>query len=623
VADNAQFTIDLGGDLASQAKSAADALTGLKDRIKSTQAETQGYRDALKNLKGSSDETKKAQEDLRGKIDTLKKSMVDSKASAQILRDKLVQLRQSTKDQASAAKEAAERAKALDGALRAAGGPVQSLRDRFEHLREVMGGGAVSAASLLVAGVAAVAVGVVALTAAVIGVAASFAHWIVEATDMARTLGLLQEAAAGSAENSAAMTSQIDAMARRVPTARAELQKMYEETYRLANFSTMSGQAIQSTYEAIAQSSAAMGQQVGAQIGEIITRSKQLGVVRIGRLDVLGTGLDYEKDLVAPLAKAMSKQETVTAEGMSKARLQLQIGGLKIADGAKLVADAVNKRFGDINLRQLLALDVQWKRLKETLVSFTRGINLEPLLKAVAHFFAMFNSENSVGAALKQIVELFGNGLVDAGAKSGPVLEHVFKQAVILAQDAIIAFLTVRNYLRDAFSVDVSDFTTDLKLVATTLERIVDLLPGVGLAVSGIKAAAALGSEVAQGIGHSKGGEAAGDLQARQMARLKELRASGMTAEIPESPAHADGGVVGKPAPGEFWASVAPGETIVPKGGAAPASAVNGKLELTLVVKGEGKSGPEIVGAMRTGSFLEELQHAFEVALGGQGIPTR
>jgi hypothetical protein len=34
--------------------------------------------------------------------------------------------------------------------------------------------------------------------------------------------------------------------------------------------------------------------------------------------------------------------------------------------------------------------------------------------------------------------------------------------------------------------------------------------------------------------------------------------------DVPTSPAHATGGLVGRPAPGEFWASVAPGEMILP-----------------------------------------------------------
>ena len=457
-------------------------------------------------------------------------------------------------------------------------------------------------------GLAAAAAGVVALTA-------KFAKWALVTADEARTLGLLQEAVAGSAENSAAMTSQIDAMARRVPTARGELQKLYEETYRLTNHTRMSGDAIQSTYEAIAQSSAAMGDSVGKQIGDLITRSAMWGKIRIGRLDVGGTGLDYEKDLVAPLAKAMHKVGPITGKEMAEARNQLAIGGLKMDAGAKFVADAINRRFGDINLRQLLSLDVQWRRLKETFVSFTRGINLEPLLKALDRFFAMFHEENSVGAALKELIEDLGNGMVGAAAKSGPKLEDFIKNllADVLFFEADI--IKAHGSLEAFFKTGADDLLTNLKEVyeiakdiATVLGWVNDVRNAAGGVVASI---ANRGQQItAEGLQEDA---------KRYRERAVPIEGGYKPHEIRESPAHAEGGIVGVPAPGEFWASVAPGEQIVPAGRPTGSSG----LVLNLTINATGKGGEEIAGALTETSFVEQFTHMLEGALIGAGIQVR
>lgn len=595
--NQATFDISLKGDLKAQSREAANALSELKTRLKDNQDAVEDYRAKLKALRSQSGDTTNAQRELKEKLDALKKTMGDQRAAASGLRDKLGELRAATKAQSASAKEAQERAKALETGMRAAGGPVQAMREHLKTLREALGGGNAGAV-LFAGGMALLVAAVAAASAAIVGGVVSLGKWAIGAADTARSLGLLQEATAGSAENSAAMTSQIDAMARRVPTARAELQQLYQETFRLANNSRMSGAAIQSTYEAIAQSSAAMGDSVGHQIGDLITRSKELGVVRIGRLDVQGTGLDYEKDLVAPLAKAMAKAGPVTAEGMNKARAQLAIGGLQMDAGAKFLADAVNKRFGSINLRQLLSLDVQWRRLKETFVEFTRGIHLEPLLEAVQHFFAMFNTENDVGAALKTIVEVLGNGIVDATAKGGPAVESFFKDLVIGAQELVIASLEGKESLLDLFKVDAKDLVADLRALVALLKGAAQLVRGVG-SVVGYTADAIIELGQRAGIGgDSPGGP-----------------------EVKTSPAHATGGVVGRPAPGEFWASVAPGETIVPAGASiAGGGGGQGGVTVNVTIHATGKGGEDIAKGITDSSFRAQLLETLTVALGSAGI---
>jgi predicted nucleic acid-binding Zn-ribbon protein len=638
----AQFTIDLKGDLRSQSKEASSALSELRDKIKGNQSEIDGYKSALKALKGSSDEVKAAQAELKTKLDAAKKSLEENKVSAQHLKDKLNELRAASRQQAAAAREQKEHSEKLTRAMQMAGGPVAKMASLTNTYKEAMKTG-YGPQIMMVGGVVAFTAACVAAMVAIIGTTVAFFKWTVGTADAARSLNLLQEAAAGSAENSAAMTSQIDAMARKVPTARDELQKLYQETYRLNNHTTMSGQAIQSTYEAIAQSSAAMGDEVGKQIGDLITRSKMLGVIRIGRMDVQGTGLDYEKDFVEPLAKAMNKAGPITAEAMNKARAQLAIGGLKMEAGAQFVADAVNKRFGDINMRQMLSLGVMWTKLKETFVSFTRSINLDPLLKAVQHFFDMFKGENDVGTALKNIIDILGNQMVDSISKSGPKVEDFIKQLMADIENFTIDCLEGKDSLMDMFKVKPDDMLTNLKEVLELAKDLLKVLGAINKAREGV-------ATIIAGAASLPGAAHASDLQdqakayaaaakARQEAggvksgyKPHEAPASYPAVPTPansgppvlaptSSPPHAEGGIVGAPAPGEFWASVAPGEQIVPAG-ASPGGGGGGITIQTLNVNIEAKggTGKEIAQGLVEESFLEKLTHTFEVALGNIGI---
>lgn len=600
----ATFEINLRGDAKAQSRQLADQLSAVKDKFKLAQGAVEAFKKQLDEAKtaGAVDQIKA----LKSQLSAAKKVMSEHSAAASLLRDRMKELREKTREASAAAKEQTEKAKAVGAAMKAAGGPVQEVRDKLDTLKEIMGGGN-AAAALFVGGFALLTAAVVAGTVAIVGAIASFGRWAIGTADAARSLGLLQEAAAGSAANSEAMTSQIDAMARKVPTARAELQKLYEETFTLANYSRLGGQAIQDTYEAIARSSAAMGDVVGKKIGDLITRSKDLGVVRISALDVQNTGIDYEKDLVAPLAKAMTKLGPVTAKAMADARAQLQIGGLKLDAGAKLVVDAVNARFGGINARQVLGLENQWKHFHDTLVSFTRGINLEPLLATVKHFFDMFNAENDVGAAVKQIVEVIGNGLVGAVNKGGPAAEDFFKGLVLDAQELVIAALQGKASIADMFKVDAGDLIRDLRAVVELLKSaakgaklVYDAVDYTSDAL--IELGQKTGLATGQTGGTAKGASFGGAVQA---------------------PANADGGVVGVPAPGEFWASVAPGETIVPKGagvaggGAGPVTVHVGSV--TIQVGSADRGGAQQAAR----SFASQLWEELEAALVANGVPSR
>jgi hypothetical protein len=94
------------------------------------------------------------------------------------------------------------------------------------------------------------------------------------------------------------------------------------------------------------------------------------------------------------------------------------------------------------------------------------------------------------------------------------------------------------------------------------------------------------------------------------------------------APAHATGGVVAKPAPGEYFASVAPGEAIVPAGGGRGASGGGTSITIpsfSVIIQAgstEGrKAAAAVADVVNGGSFRAQLVKALEDVLKGAGVP--
>jgi hypothetical protein len=443
----ASFAINLEGNAKDVSKEDAAALEELRQKIKSTQDNLKNYSEALRGLKGNSDEVKSAKEQLKAKIDALQQSLGKSKLEVLKLGTTYEQLRR----QANAAKDGQV---AMGKTLSAVGGPIQGARDKLEALKGMFGEGNAGAA-LLAGGVALLATAAVALVAALGAGVIAFARWAFGAADAARSMGLIREAATGSAQKAANLGTQIDALAKKIPTPKAELNALASELARTLNNTTLSGQGIVDTFNIVAQASAAMGQTVGKQLGDIIDRSKRFGRIQINPLELQGTGLKFQ-DVAASLAKNLNI-------GIGAAQKALFEGRVKINDGAKAIRDAVDKRFGEINARKLLSLDVIAQKVHETFDKLASGIRIEPLGAALTHFFKLFDSEQTgTGKGLKALVETLGNGLVKGLVAIAPLAELAFATLIGLLLDTGIAVLKTGLYLKSTFVGDA------LKGIVTT-----------------------------------------------------------------------------------------------------------------------------------------------------------
>jgi hypothetical protein len=446
----ASFKIDLETNTADVSAEAAAEMENLRQKIGAGGDAIKQMSSALRALRGNTDEVKDAKKQLQAKIDAMKDSVSGANlvllkqgttyeklaGQARKLADQQKKLEEASKLEAM--KKSKADADAMGNALKVTGGPVESLRGRFEQLTKVVSGdgGAMGALTLIGAGLVAA---LAALAVAAVAVVATFVKFVIVGADAARSMNLMREAATGSAQNAHNLGTQVDALSGKVSTSK---EKLNELAVALAR-TRLSGSAQVDTLNAVGQAAAAMGDDVGNTLKGIITRGQIARRIQINPLELQGTGLKFQ-DVAAALATQMKV-------GVKEAQQALFEGRVKLDDGAKALRTAVEKRFGEINARKLLSLDVQLEKFKERLGSLTADVKLEPLLKGVDELAKLFDESTVSGATLKELVTIVGNGIGPAFQAVVPIAKGFMQGLIIAGLDVAIAFLKVKNSITKTF----------------------------------------------------------------------------------------------------------------------------------------------------------------------------
>jgi chromosome segregation ATPase len=268
----ATYSVRVDSNAKDAGNEGAAALEKLKGSITSSLQAIKDMSASMKSLRGSTDEVKVVKEQLKGKIEAERSALSANNLALLKAGTSYTKLSEETKKAAAeSAKHGAESKRLL--------GPLGELRERFDALKEKVG----SAGGVL----ALFAVGAVAVVATILEIGGALAsatkdlvEWIVQAGLANRQMALHREAYSGSAANARALGHELDALAGKVATPRAELEKLAESTYKALNNTRVSGQGIKDTIEAVAQASAAMGDEAGAKLAEIVARAKNTGARR-------------------------------------------------------------------------------------------------------------------------------------------------------------------------------------------------------------------------------------------------------------------------------------------------------------------------------------------------------
>jgi len=358
----------------------------------------------------------------------------EASASAKKLAGEQEELAKKHKATAEAAKQHATEQSALTQKFAGLDGVKKTLED----IKTAFSGSG-GAANLATVAVAGLAVAVAAVAAAAVAAGVALAGFIISAANAARTANLFREAATGSATSATNLGDHIDILSGKVSTSKEKLNEM---AIGLAHL-RISGQAQVDTLNAVAQASDAMGDSVGNTFKGIVERSQQAQRMFIGPQELFGTGVEFD-DVAAQLSKQLGI-------GMAAARQQLLNGAVKLDDGAKALRATIEKRFGSINARKLLDLNVQAQKFHERLESLTKDVNLDGLLSGLAEIGSVFDENTVTGAALKELVTAIGNGLSESFKAAAPIVKQILKGLIIGALEVGIAFLKLRRTFAETF----------------------------------------------------------------------------------------------------------------------------------------------------------------------------
>lgn len=438
----ATFSVNLESNAQAVAQRSSASLDEMRRAIEGSQSAMRGLNAAQKAIRGSSDEAQGARKSLqaqldaeRGAVSSLNLALVKQGVTYEQLAQK-EKAAAAAAAKATASKTAAEtkaeaELKKLRGAtgaltdgIKAGGGPVADLTGKIEGLKNVAAGGAGGLALVTLAATALVA-GVVAVGAAVFEAGVKLGRFVLEGANALRSMNLMREAASGSSENARNLGTQVDALARKVSTSKVELNAMAVALTKSLSGGTSkaSGQAIVDTFAAIAQGTAAAGDETGAKIREIIERGKAIGRISIDPRELQGSRLKFQE-----IAGALAKNLGVSLEEAREALFQ---GRVKLADGAKALRTVVEGKFGEINAKKLLDINVQFEKAHERLVGLTKGVVLEPLLRGMAKVLEKFDATSVTGQAIERIFTKVGNAI--AGFAVGHIddVVHGVEQLVI------------------------------------------------------------------------------------------------------------------------------------------------------------------------------------------------
>ena len=668
----ATFSIRLDSNAKDVAREDSAELQSLRDKIRGSSDAIKQMSAAYRSLRGSTDEVKGAKGQLKAMIDAERASL--SAANLAILKQGTTyeKLADKQRKAVKVQQEAKESADKLKSAIGVAGGPVKDLADKLGTLKSFAGGAGGGMGLLTFASAAAVAV-LVGLTAAVVAGTAALASWIVEGANAARTMGLIREAASGSAQNAANLGSQIDALSGKVATSKGKLQELAVSLTKSLSGTRASGQGIVDTFNLVAQASEAMGDEVGNQLGEIIKRGKQFGRVQINPFELQGTGLQFQD-----IAKELATQMHVTVGAAQTALFQ---GRVKIDDAAKALRTTVEKRFGEINARKLLDLDVQMAKFREHLAALTSGVNLEPLLKGFSQILSLFDSSTVAGATLKDTITVIGNTIGKVFSAAVPDIQAFVKKFINGALDVAIAglrialalvqskesigkffkafdgVLTVRNLVIGLTAV-VAGLTAAFVALAVSTVAFWGPIVGIGVAVAGLVALiptlikawdalndwakgaaesmAAVGKAIIDGIIHGletgwkflvdKVTGLADAVKAAFKGALGIASPSKVFAVYGQQTAEGaaqgmDRGAPSVQASADAMAPRPPAGTSRGARGDGGGASVN--VTVNINVGGGGGGGQETAKALSEPSFLAQITSAIEDALSGAGIPTQ
>ena len=311
-----------------------------------------------------------------------------------------------------------------------AGSGIGGLKSKFEALK------ALGPAGLI----AAIVIAVIALSVAVVKAAYDLTRFAVEAGDAARSMGILMEAAGGSAAAGKEMGGMVKRLRNDFAGSREEIAGMVLELRR----SGLAGKDLESTVRLAGIATKTMGDAAGGILKGLIDRGHLTKRFVLNPFDLRGTGLAYD-DVAKQLAK-------MTGRTIGTVKAALQNGTVKLTDGIAALEAAVKARFGDLAKRQLLALPEQINRARENLRNIFAGVQVDKFLVGLGKVLDLLDETTASGRTLRALAKTVFQPIVDfVGSDILPKVRTFFMGMSIAILDVVNMSLRAYIWLKKTF----------------------------------------------------------------------------------------------------------------------------------------------------------------------------
>ncbi len=392
-----------------------------------------------------------------------------------------------------------------------AGAGIGGIKSKFEALKALGPAGVV----------AAIVVTVIALGVALAKTTFDLAKFAIEAGDAARSMGILMEAAGGSAAAGKEMGGMVGRLRKDFAGSREEIAGMVLELSR----GGLAGQDLERSVRLAGIASKTMGEGAGGILKGLIDRGHLTKRFVLNPFDLRGTGVAF-----ADVAKNLSKMTGQTIGTMKGA---LQNGRVKLTDGIQALEAAVKIKFGDLAKRQLLALPEQVNRARENLKSIFAGVDVDKFLGKLASVLNLLDESTTTGQMLRRIAKDVFQPIIDfAGNSAMPVIRAFFIGASIAILDVVNTSLKAYIWFKKTFG-DVGLFKgIDAASVAFTAGKVAvyAFVVGIGILIAVGSALATLFAQITAPIWQFAAGVAA---VIASISALKDKVASAMSSATP------------------------------------------------------------------------------------------
>lgn len=156
------------------------------------------------------------------------------------------------------------------------------------------------------------------------------------------------------------------------------------------------------------------------------------------------------ENLGLALEAAAIKGAVLGDEG-AKSAMGWAAGLAMTGKSVRALTDDIKARFGGIAAKQLLDLDVQAQKMRESFGVLFRDLKIEGLLKAVQTITSLFSQSTASGRALKAIAEAVFQPMINAVETLTPLVRRFFQGMIIGALEIGIVLLKVRNWFKRTF----------------------------------------------------------------------------------------------------------------------------------------------------------------------------